>query len=200
MDPSTPTRATFWLTARPIFRAADWYASYAGSLLERGSGLSGKRYADELAALAEERRGYQRTLGRLGEKHGDVCAQCKGQCCTEERFRDAFFDRVLQDPASENRSPRSLRQASRETHLGPAPLRGSVPAEDYPKDYCPNCSTQGCVLPYDSRPIQCGAYYCWGAICALSEQESREGIVALRGLMRIMGRVAGLAAATRFAG
>jgi hypothetical protein len=199
MDPGTPIRVAFWLTARPLFRAADWYASYAGSLLERRAGLSQERYADELEALAEERRGYQRTLGRLGEKHGDVCAECKGQCCTQERFRDAFFDRVMQDPACDNRAPRSLRQSSRETHFGPSPLRGSIPVDEYPSAYCPNCTTEGCLLPYDSRPIQCGAYYCWSAISALSEQESREGIAALRGLTRIMGSVAHLAATTRFA-
>jgi hypothetical protein len=103
------------------------------------------------------------------------------------------------DPHARNRTPRSLRQSSRETHDGPRPLRGSVPVGEYLAVYCPNCTTQGCLLPYEDRPIQCTAYYCWGAIGALSEQESREGIAALRGLVRIMGRVTALAASTRFA-
>lgn len=198
MDAPTHIRVTFWLLARPLFRAADWRASYAGSVLESDAGLAADRFAGELAELDEQRRHHQRRLGALGETHGDACAECRGMCCTEERFRDAFFDRVLQDPHSENRAPRSLRAASRETHAGPYPLRGSVALGDRSPGYCPNCTPQGCALAYEDRPIQCTAYYCWASIRALSDTECREGIAALRGLTRIMGRVTTLAAAARF--
>ena len=48
-------------------------------------------------------------------------------------------------------------------------------------------------MPYENRPIQCTAFYCWGSIDRLSEAECRTGIRALAGLMGVLARTTALA-------
>jgi hypothetical protein len=59
-------------------------------------------------------------------------------------------------------------------------------------------TTQGCQLPYDLRPIQCASYFCMAAASALTAEEAREGMQAVRGLMRIQRRCVRLAIRARW--
>lgn len=80
----------------------------------------------------------------------------------------------------------------RETHAEYAPLRTSQAAQSAPREYCPNCTPQGCTLPADDRPIQCLAYHCRASIAPLSAQECESGIRAVKDLMRVMIETAAL--------
>lgn len=191
------TRAWFWFLARPAFRTVDWFCSYTAWLLGKGGDLAKPGVRELLAALDRERADLQRDLGLLAASHGDACAECEGACCKDERFRDAFHDRILQDPATTNLIPRSRKQAARETDLGPLPLRGMAPPGRSSAGYCPNCTPEGCRIQYHQRPIQCTAYYCWKSISLLSDEECETGISALTGLMGVMLRTVGVVGDSR---
>ncbi len=189
---STLQAVRFWVLARPVFRAVDYHASYAAAArARRRPGVWGDS-AGWIEELNGRRRALQREMSALSVTHGAACAECRGGCCTEDRFRDSLVDRVLQDPAQPNPAPRSLRSKTRETHADYAPLRTPDATRTAPSDYCPNCTPQGCTLEPGDRPIQCLAYHCRASIAPLSAQECEAGIHALRGLMRVMVETAAL--------
>jgi hypothetical protein len=176
----------FWLLARPVFRAVDWHASYAASARARRRGAVWTAHAERLADLDARRRALQAEMAALSATHGEACAECRGGCCTEERFRDSIVDRVLQDPATPNLEPRAMREKARERHTEYAPLRTVAATDAAPPDYCPNCTPTGCTLAADDRPVQCLAYHCRASIADLSPEECDTGIRTLTGLMKVM--------------
>ncbi len=198
-DSTFGRRARLWFYARPVFRAFDWACNYGAWMFEGDRSLAKPGLRASLAELNERRSDLQRRLSVLTASHGDACAECKGRCCSEERFRDAFIDRVLQDPDTANRAPRSRKKADREHESAYPPLRGLAKPHEFPKDYCPNCTTEGCRISYEQRPIQCTAFYCRKSIALLSAEECETGVDALRGLMGVLTRTALLAASSRAA-
>jgi len=176
----------FWLLARPVFRAVDWHASYASAARARRLGTDWTAHSERLAELDTRRRALQAEMATLSATHGEACATCRGGCCREERFRDSIVDRVLQDPATPNPEPRSLRDKNREHHTEYAPLRTAAALAAAPADYCPNCTPMGCTLAPAERPVQCLAYHCRASIANLSPEECETGIRTVTGLMRVM--------------
>ena len=83
--------------------------------------------------------------------------------------------------------------------FGPVPLRGLAQRSEFLEGYCPNCTTEGCRVPYELRPIQCTAFVCWQGIALLSQEECETGIGAVAGLMGVMTRTVALAAKSRTA-
>ena len=177
----SPRRVWLWVLSRPVFRAVDFYSSYASAWRSRIGGT--RTDTGPLEALDARKRELHLELAALSESHGDACAACEGGCCREERFRDSFVDRLMTHPAPRNTAPRSLRSAHREEHLHYAPLRSGLPSTP---GYCPNCSPKGCELPAEDRPIQCLAYQCRATISTLSDSELDSGIRAIKDLMRVM--------------
>ena len=182
----------FLVLSRPVFRAVDFHSSYAVAARARRHHTDWNEHSERLRELDERCRTLQLPMTALSATHGDACAACKGGCCTDERFRDSLVDRVLQDPSQPNSAPRSLRSKERETHAEYAPLRTSQAAQSAPREYCPNCTPQGCTLPAGDRPIQCIAYHCRASIAPLSAQECESGIRAVKDLMRVMIQTAAL--------
>jgi hypothetical protein len=184
------------LLARPVFRAVDFHASYSAAHRARHRGTDWSEHAERLRDLDLRRRALQSEMAALQATHGAACAECRGGCCTEERFRDSIIDRVLRDPSQPNPAPRGLRSKIREKHTDYPPLRDPAATQAAPPEYCPNCTPQGCTLPPEGRPIQCLAYHCRASIAPLSAEECEAGIHALKGLMRVMIETAALPSRT----
>ena len=182
----------FLTLSRPVFRSVDFHSSYAAAARARRRDADWGDHAERLAELNARRRTLQREMAGLQDAHGQACAQCKGGCCTGERYRDSIVDRVLQDPAQPNPAPRSLRSKTREAHADSAPLRSPAHTDAAPAGYCPNNTPHGCALPPEERPIQCLAYHCRASIAALSAEECEAGIRAVKGLMSVMVETAAL--------
>ncbi len=184
--------ATFLTLARPVFRAVDFHASYSAAYRARRHGGDWSEHAEHLRELDLRRRALQSEMAALQATHGAACAECRGGCCTEERFRDSIVDRVLRDRSQPNPAPRSLRSKTREEHTDYPPLRDPAATLSAPPDYCPNCTPEGCTLPAEDRPIQCLAYHCKASVEPLSAEECEAGIRALKGLMSVMIETAAL--------
>jgi len=159
--------------SRPVFRTSDIVCNHAARIIDRGRSLGSSACANKLYELEHRRRKLQRVLNRVGTHHGHVCAECKGECCGGVRERDAFLDRVMQCPTTEVRSARN-RAAS-----------GHTPAKYQGHGSCPELTDQGCRIPYELRPIQCTAYFCWPATNAIPDKPLSVGIKALSGLVRL---------------
>jgi hypothetical protein len=193
----SPQAMWFWVLSRPVFRAVDFYTSYASARRARpgaadsASASASASTSDHLPQLAARKREFHRELASLSASHGDSCTECRGGCCKEERFRDSLVDRLLMTGAAPaNVAPRSLRDAARERHTGYPPLRdGAGPSSGY----CPRCTHAGCVIPPEDRPVQCLAYQCRATIATLSEAELETGLRAITGLMRVMVETAHVA-------
>jgi hypothetical protein len=155
--------------SRPVFRTSDIVCNHAARMIDRGRPLSSGACANKLAQLEHRRKKLQRVLDRVGAHHGHVCAECKGECCGGVRERDAFLDRVMQCPTTKVRSARNLASLDACHQEG----HGS----------CPELTTQGCRIPYELRPIQCTAYFCWPATNAIPEKPLSVGTKALAGLV-----------------
>jgi hypothetical protein len=167
-------KTRFLLYSRPLFRTCEIVCNHTARILDGGrifSELDGK--VSELNAL---RARYQRILNRIGKSHGHVCAECKGECCGGQRDRDAFLDRILQNPATPLREARNKRPSSDYVAAGCNP--GS-------HGHCAELTSTGCKIPYDQRPIQCTAYFCSPCIDVLSDKECEIGTKALGALMGI---------------
>jgi len=178
---ASPRAVWFWVLSRPVFRAVDFYTSYAAAHRAR-RGVAAD--SDRLPQLAARKRELHLQLAALSGSHGESCAECRGGCCTEERFRDSVVDRLLAGgPASENRAPRSLRDAARERHVAYPPLRDGLRPST---GYCPRCTPTGCEIPHEYRPIQCLAYQSRATVATLDEEELDTGIRAVTGLIRVM--------------
>ncbi len=178
------TRLLFLFYARPLFRAWEIACNHLARWLTNRRALSDARYQRRLAQLNLRRMEIQRGLGEISRSHAHVCAQC-GHCCKGTRERDAFLDRVLQNPQTEHLGARrrtsemvgfQLAQArQRVLHSGVARAEGC----------CNELTCQGCRLPNELRPMQCLAYFCGAAVRALSQEECEQGIRLIKQLLRL---------------
>lgn len=177
---SPKTRFLFY--SRPLFRTCEIVCNHAARLLD--SGLRQDSAECEITELNTRRARYQRILNRIGNSHGHVCAECKGECCGGQRERDAYLDRILQNPATPIRTARNKRPTSDYTTAGCTPGAHG---------HCAELTKTGCKIPYDQRPIQCTAYFCSPCIDALSSSQCEIGTKALGALMGIQMKSVGLA-------
>lgn len=176
----------FLLYSRPLFRTCEIVCNHAARLLDSGRSLENKPV--EVSILNNRRARYQRVLDRVSKSHGELCAECKGKCCGGQRDRDAFLDRVLQDPATISRS-----------------ARNKISAEEYAKagcsseshGHCAQLTSTGCKIQYDRRPIQCTAYFCSPCINALTDSQCKLGTKALAALMGVQMQSVALAWSSR---
>ena len=180
-------RTRFLLYSRPYFRTCEIFCNHAARIFDAKGILA--NCEDSVKKLNAKRARYQRILNRIGSSHGHVCAECKGECCGGQRDRDAFLDRVLQDPKTQKRTARNKRPAQEYIDAGCKPGEHG---------HCAELTNKGCKIPYDQRPIQCTAYFCSPCIAALSEKQCITGTKALSALMRIQWESVKLAMRQRF--
>ena len=184
---SNTTRRLFMFYSRPLFRTCEIIANHAARIFMSKSSLSKPGVRGRLSKLDEQRKVFQGDLNRIGNSHGYVCAECKGKCCGGARERDAFLDRVIQDPQTNHLKARRKCGEMAAYKLLSADNKPIAVAEDAERvpGFCPELTVQGCRIPYDLRPIQCTAYFCNKTVDALSQHECNTGIRALSGLMKI---------------
>ena len=185
----------FMFVSRFLFRTCEVSCNHLVRMLD-GGGLSLEPFSSQLALLESRRRRLQRVMRKIGSSHDSVCADCKGKCCGGVRERDAYIDRILQDPATPNRNARRLTGELVElTDTQRAAFAEAVWAEGY----CRELTNMGCRIPCDQRPIQCAAYFCQAAVRELSQREGRLANGTNIGLMRVQLKTVGLALKARFA-
>lgn len=200
-SPRTParwtTRIVFLLYSRPLFRAWEIFCNHAARLLAHKERMRSVQCSRAWAELNLKRMAIQQGLGRISNSHAHVCAQC-GHCCKGTRERDAFLDRVIQDPHTEQIGAR--RRTGEMVGLRIAQAQGRVLHQDAPKAQgcCNELTCAGCRLPQELRPMQCLAYFCGAAAKALSQQECEEGIRLLKALLRLQWQCVRLAFRSRF--
>lgn len=196
---SKTKRETFVFYSRPLFRTCEIACNHAARWFLGKRALGHDSVREKLDRLNSERIGYQRDLNDINGSHGHVCADCKGKCCGGVRERDAFIDRVIQDPDTSHLSARRLAGEMVAYKLMAKRDGGSVAvAEAQCVDgHCPELTVEGCKIPYELRPIQCTAYFCRKTIDELTPQECDKGIRALAGLMSVQLRTVGLAIGSR---
>ncbi len=180
-----------------MFRAWEIVCNHLARLVEHPERAKTPAFQREWARLNLQRMEIQRGLGEISRSHAHVCAQC-GHCCKGTRERDAFLDRVIQDPTTSLRKARrpegtmvGVQIAQRENrllHSGVPPVEGA----------CRELSCQGCRVPNELRPMQCLAYFCGAAVRALSQEECERGIHLLKQLLRLQAQAVRLALRTRF--
>ncbi|MCS7066568.1 MAG: hypothetical protein NZL85_09915, partial [Fimbriimonadales bacterium] len=174
----------FLFYARPVFRVWEVCCNHLARWLTDKRALHDVRYQRQLAQLNLRRMEIQRGLGQISRSHAHVCAQC-GYCCKGTHLRDAFLDRVLQNPQTEHLGARRrtgemvgfqlAREQKRVLHLG----------AERPPGCCNELTCHGCRLPNELRPMQCLAYFCGAAVRALSQEECEQGIRLIRQLLRL---------------
>ena len=184
---SKTTRRLFMFYSRPLFRTCEIISNHAARIFLKKSSLAKPGLRNKLGELDDRRKAFQGDLNRIGNSHGYVCAECKGKCCGGARERDAFLDRVLQDPDTSHLKARRKCGEMAAYKLLAAGNKPIAVAEDAERvdGFCPELTVQGCRIPYDLRPIQCTAYFCNKTVDALSQHECTTGIKALYGLMKI---------------
>lgn len=202
-DSNTPKagllkRKLFHAYSKPIFRTCEIICNHAARIFMERRSLDDSTVRSELEKLNSARMEYQRTLNEIGASHIHVCANCKGSCCGGVRERDAFTDRILQDPNTQHLFAR--RKTGNMAAYDVVAKQGSSIATDVEcvKGSCPELTVKGCRIPYELRPIQCTAYFCGPAIKALSDSECNRGIKALAGLMKVQMRTVMLMLTSRF--
>ena len=173
-------RKTMLVYSRPLFRTCEIVCNHAARMLLNPNLLGRPEVRDHLADLNRRRVDHQLVLRDLGQSHISICADCRGKCCWGGRERDAFTDRVLQDPDSPHLKARRRTDALKDATT------------------CPELTPEGCRLPYEQRPVQCSAYFCNDTINQLSREECRAGIRALAGLMKVQIETVGMALKRRF--
>ncbi len=196
---SKTKRELFVFYSRPLFRTCEIICNHAARIFMKKAALGSPKVREELEKLNKERIDYQRELNVIGGSHGHVCADCKGKCCGGVRERDAFIDRVIQDPETEHLSGRRKCGEMAAYKVMSKQSGGSVTvieAECVP-GHCPELTVKGCRIPYELRPIQCTAYFCRPTIAELSVDECNRGIRAMAGLMSVQMRTVGLAIRSR---
>lgn len=191
------TRMVFLFYSRPVFRAWEIFCNHAARLLAHKERMRSVQCSRVWAQLNLQRMEIQRGLGRISNSHAHVCAAC-GYCCKGTRERDAFLDRVIQQPDTEHLGAR--RRTGEMVGLRLARAQGRVLHLDAPKAHgsCNELTCNGCRLPQDLRPMQCLAYFCGAAVKALSQEECEEGIRLLKQLLKLQWQAVKLAARTRF--
>ena len=188
-------RSVMQFYAKPLFRTCEIICNHAARLADSNGALARPQAQAELQKLDELRKALQSDLHRIGESHGEVCAKCKGKCCGGVRERDAFTDRVIQDPQTPYRSARRKEgQQVAYKKMGAVAVLDAEPVEGH----CIELTTRGCRIPYELRPIQCTAYFCGDTIEELSDEERNTGIRALSGLMGVQVKTVLLAIRSRF--
>ncbi len=199
------TRAIFILYSRTFFRTCEIVTNHISRVFFTPKALATQEVSATLGKLNSERIKLQGHLNIIGNKHAQVCADCKGECCGGRRERDAYMDRVIQRPDTEHVSARrkSGRQVAYDvvesSKNGYKVLDAATPPE-CAHGYCPELTVEGCKLPYELRPIQCTAYFCMPTIRELPQREAKLGIASLGRIMRLQMRTAGLAIKSRFSG
>lgn len=194
------TRKTFLFYSRPLFRTCEILCNHAARVLASPKALATPAVREAIADLNRRRIDLQGVLDGIGQSHAQACADCKGKCCGGARERDAFIDRVLQDPDTQHLSARRKTgemAAHKLLDSGRCLSSTCVLAAQSVEGYCPELTVQGCRIPYELRPIQCVAYFCNKAADQLSEDECRAGTSALAGLMGIQLRTVLLALKSR---
>lgn len=196
---SKTKRELFVFYSRPLFRTCEIVCNHLARVFMKKDALSSDHVRGELDKLNQARIGFQRDLNEVGNSHGHVCAECKGKCCGGVRERDAFIDRVIQDPETPHLG-RRRKTGEMAAYTVLAKRDGSVAVKEaaWVDGHCPELTVEGCKIPYELRPIQCTAYFCRPTIDELSPQECDTGIRALAGLMRVQMKAVGLAIRSRF--
>ncbi|MFN3690886.1 MAG: hypothetical protein ACK4UU_08190, partial [Fimbriimonadales bacterium] len=128
------TRLVFLFYSRPVFRTWEVLCNHAARLIAHKERMRSVECARAWAALNLQRVAIQRELGRISDSHAHVCAQC-GHCCKGTRERDAFLDRVMQQPDTEHLGAR--RRTGEMVGLRIAQAQGQLLHSDAPK-------AQGC--------------------------------------------------------
>ncbi len=188
------SKRTFLFYSRPVFRTCEIACNHAARVLSSTKILADPNVRHKLAELDQRRVDLQGVLNRIGNSHSQACAECKGKCCGGVRERDAFIDRIIQDPETPHLSARRKTGQMAAYKLVAADscscsgIKDAQPAEGY----CPELTVEGCKIPYELRPIQCVAYFCNKAADLLSPQECAEGAAALKGLMGVQISAVGL--------
>ncbi len=188
----------FLFYARPLFRCWEIACNHLARLISHEERMRTPAFQRQLAQLNLRRMEIQRGLARISQSHAHVCAQC-GYCCKGTRERDAFLDRVLQDPHTPHLGARRregqmigfliAQSQNRLLHTEAVPM---------PKA-CSELTCKGCRLPNELRPMQCLAYFCGAAVRALSQEECEQGIRLIRQLLRLQTDAVKLALRSRFA-
>ena len=184
-------RARILFYSRPLCRTCEIICNHAARLFEKNRGLARDLEQTDLNRLNMRRIDFQDDLRRIGDSHGQACSECKGKCCGGVRERDAFIDRILQDPQTADRNSRRLVGAS------PGACFGCATDGDPVEGHCTELTTAGCRIPYELRNIQCTAYFCKAAVNELSAEECNAGSQALAGLIKIELQTALLAFKSR---
>jgi len=169
------TRMVFLFYSRPLFRVWEIVCNHAARLLAHKTRMRSLQCSRAWAEMNLRRMEIQRGLGAISNSHAHVCATC-GHCCKGTRERDAFLDRVMQQPDTE--------------HIGARRRTGQMVGLTL-------AQAQGLLL-HAGVPMQCLAYFCGAAARALSQEECEEGIRLLRALMRLQWDAVRLAARSRF--
>jgi len=191
------TRMVFLFYSRPLFRVWEIVCNHAARLLAHKTRMRSLQCSRAWAELNLRRMEIQRGLGAISNSHAHVCAAC-GHCCKGTRERDAFLDRVMQQPDTEHTGAR--RRTGQMVGLTLAQAQGLLLHAGVPHatGCCNELTCQGCRLPQTHRPMQCLAYFCGAAARALSQEECEEGIRLLRALMRLQWDAVRLALRSRF--
>lgn len=191
------TRLLFLFYARPVFRAWEIVCNHLARILVHKTHRNLPYFQKEWARLNLQRIQIQRELGRISQSHAHVCAQC-GHCCQGTRERDAFLDRILQDPSTPHIRARRKQgemiafvRASQQQRI----LHLQAP---HASNACNELTCKGCRIPNELRPMQCLAYFCGSAVRALSQEECEQGIRLIQQLLRLQLDAVRLAFKTRF--
>ncbi|MDW8051072.1 MAG: hypothetical protein RMJ83_01165 [Armatimonadota bacterium] len=192
------TRMVFLFYSRPVFRAWEVFCNHAARLIAHKERMRSLQCSREWAQLNLRRMEIQRGLGKISDSHAHVCAAC-GHCCKGTRERDAFLDRVMQDPHTEHLDAR--RRTGEMVGFTLARAQGRLLHLDAPKAQgcCNELTCHGCRLPRELRPMQCLAYFCGAAAKALSQEECEEGIQLLKELLKLQWAAVKLALRSRWA-
>lgn len=191
------TRWRFLFYARPVFRICEIVCNHLVRILVHPQRRMAPYFQREWARLNLQRMEIQRALGHISRSHAHVCAQC-GHCCQGTRERDAFLDRLLQDPTTSLTGARRrqgemialvhARAGKRLLHTDASPVPRA----------CAELTSKGCRIPNELRPMQCSAYFCGAAIRALSQQECEQGIRLIQQLLQLQIAAVKVALRTRF--
>lgn len=191
------TRVLFLFYARPVFRAWEIVCNHFARIVVHKTRRNLPYFQKEWARLNFQRLQIQRELGRISQNHAHVCAQC-GHCCQGTRERDAFLDRILQDPSTPH--VRARRKQGEMIAFVHTRYQNRLLHTDAPPspNACNELACKGCRIPNELRPMQCLAYFCGSAVRALSQEECEQGIRLIRQLLRLQIHAVRLALKTRF--
>jgi hypothetical protein len=173
----------FIFYSRPLFRTCEIVCNHSARLRFSKARIKHDWVRAELRDLNEKRISFQRELNRISKSHPEVCADCKGHCCGGTRERDAFIDRVMQDPDTPFTAARRKAGSPLLSNVKVCEEDRVAVCDNHVEGHCLELTTTGCRIPYELRPIQCTVYFCRRYVNALSRDEIKTGLKAMRGLM-----------------